>query len=94
MSKKTKYSFSEKKVQKSYDLSFPKLYKTYSTKNKNKVKSKNFENIKFHRINSIDKCMYDSGDYQIPFVSLSNNNLKDMNKIKNLSNYAHLKNLY
>ena len=88
-----KNSFSRKDAQKSYDLSFPKLYKNYSTKNKNKIISKKFENNKFHRINSVDKCIYDSGDFQIPFVSLSNNSIKNINKIKNLTHYAHLKKL-
>ena len=85
-----KNSFSRKDAQKSYDLSFPKLYKNYSTKNKNKIISKKFENNQFHRINSVDKCIYDSGDFQIPFVSLSNNNIKNINKIKNLTHYSHL----
>ena len=81
-----------KEAQKSENISFPKLIKNNSTKNKKNIL---FNKIgdKFINLKSADKCLYDSGEFQIPFVSLTDNNSKNMKKIRNLARYAQLKKL-
>ena len=76
-----------KETQKSNDLSFPKLYKNNSTKNKKKILMRKIQ--KQNKFNSMDKCLYDTGDFQIPFVTLSDS--KNIKKMKNLTYYAKLK---
>ena len=81
-------------TQKSNDLSFPKLVKNNSTKNKNYILSKKFLIGKNNTKYKVDKCLYNSGDFTIPFVTLYNNsNSKSIKKIKNLAYYAKLKKL-
>ena len=80
--------------QKNDDISFPQLIKNNSTKNKNHILSKKYLNNKHNKVNSVDKCLYDSGDFKIPFVTLSDNiNSKNIKKIKNLTHYSKLKKL-
>ena len=80
--------------QKNDDISFPQLIKNNSTKNKNHILSKKYLNNKHNKVNSVDKCLYDSGDFKIPFVTLSDNiNSKNIKKIKNLTYYSKLKKL-
>lgn len=80
--------------QKNDDISFPQLIKNNSTKNKNHILSKKYLNNKHNKVNSVDKCLYDSGDFKIPFVTLSDNiNSKNLKKIKNLTHYSKLKKL-
>ena len=82
-----------KEVEKSEDSSFPKLFKDSSTNTNKRIFSYKIGNSKNKRINSVDKCLYDSGDFQIPFVTLTDNNIKIKNiaKMKNLAHYAKLK---
>ena len=78
-----------KETQKSNDLSFPKLSKNNLTKNKKKILMRKIQ--KQNKFNSMDKCLYDTGDFQIPFVTLSDS--KNIKKMKNLTYYAELKKL-
>ena len=87
-------SVTGKEKQKPETLSFPTLYKNNSTKTRKNILLKKCNNDKQNKIKSVDKCLYDSGDFQIPFVSLNNiNNLKNMKKINNLVHYGQLKKL-
>ena len=80
-------------TQKSDNLYFPKLVKNNSTKNRNYILSKLFIHDKNNKVNSVDKCLYDSGDFKMPLVTLYNNNSNNIKKMKNLAHYAKLKRL-
>lgn len=86
-----------KESQKSDDLFFPKLFKNKSTKNNKKIFLLKSEDKKNRNNNSKDKCLYNSGDFKIPFVSLTEKNITNnsVNKIKlrNINHYSDLKKL-
>ena len=72
-------SLTEKEMQKSENLLFPILSKNNSTKSRENILLKKYKNKRNNKVNSMDKCLYDSGEFQIPFVSL--------NKINKLLNF-------
>jgi hypothetical protein len=93
---KAKSNFFGKESEKSSDFSFPRLIKNNSTNNNNKIFSYKIHNSKSTKFKkSAEKCIYDSGDFQIPFVTLASNinDFKNLMKMKNLTHYSKLKKL-
>lgn len=83
-----------KEIQKSYDLSFPKLFKYKSSKTNKKIFMNKTEHEKQKKLNSMKKNLYNSGEFKIPFVSLSDKNKTLLvSKIKNLRHYSDFKKL-
>ena len=83
-----------KEIQKSYDLSFPKLFKYKSSKTNKKIFMNKAEHEKQKKLNSMKKNLYNSGEFKIPFVSLSDKNKTLLvSKIKNLRHYSDFKKL-
>ena len=83
-----------KEIQKSHDLSFPKLFKYKSSKTNKKIFMNKTEHEKQKKLNSMKKNLYNSGEFKIPFVSLSDKNKTLLvSKIKNLRHYSDFKKL-
>lgn len=84
----------EKEIQKSYHLSLPKLFKNKSSKANKKIFMNKTEHEKHIKLNSVKKNLYNSGEFKIPFVSLSDKNKTLLiSKIKNLRHYSDFKKL-
>ena len=83
-----------KEIQNSYDLSFPKLFKYKSSKTTKKIFMNKTQHEKHKKLNSMKKNLYNSGEFKIPFVSLSDKNKTLLiSKIKNLRHYSDFKKL-
>ena len=83
-----------KEIQKSHDLSFPKLFKNKSSKTNKKIFMNKTVHEKQKKLNIMKKNLYNSGEFKIPFVSLSDKNKTLLvSKIKNLRHYSDFKKL-
>ena len=83
-----------KEIQKAHDLSFPKLFKYKSSKTNKKIFMNKTKYEKHKKLNSMKKSLYNSGEFKIPFVSLSDKNKTILaSKIKNLRHYSDFKKL-
>jgi len=83
-----------KEIQKSHDISFPKLFKYKSSKTNKKIFMNKTAHEKHKKLDSMKKNLYNSGEFKIPFVSLSDKNKTLLiSKIKNLRHYSDFKKL-
>ena len=83
-----------KEIQKSHDLSFPKLFKYKSSKTNKKIFMNKTAHEKHKKLDSMKKNLYNSGEFKIPFVSLSDKNKTLLiSKIRNLRHYSDFKKL-